>query len=95
MINITYNIWNEACNLIKNYAKKYGNFYLQLYPFYNFNNLNNISSKKFYDLYVNSGAIFANYNNFDKIDNYCRKSDGSYRKRSLLTPIMYIYYIAV
>ncbi len=95
MIDITYNIWNEACALIKNYAKKYGKFYLQLYPFYNFNNLNNVSSKNFFDSYVSNGAIFANYSNFDKIDNYCRKNDGSYRKRPLLTPIMYIYYIAV
>lgn len=95
MINISYDIWNEACTLIKDYSKKYGKFYMQLYPFYNFNNINNISSKSFYYSYVRNGAIFANYDNFDRIDNYCRKSDGSYRKRFLLTPIMYIYYIAI
>ena len=95
MINITYDIWKEACNLVKDYAKKYGKFYFQLYPFYKFNNLNNIESTSFFDLYVSNGAIFANYENFNKIDNYCRKSDGSYRKRLLLTPIMFIYYIAV
>ena len=95
MINITYNIWNEACNLVQSYAKKYGKFYLQLYPFYNFNNLEIISSKNFFDLYVNSGAMLANYSNFDRIDNYCKKSDGSFRKRFLLTPIIYIYYIAI
>ena len=95
MINISYEVWEEACTLIKDYSKKYGKFYMQLYPFYNFNNLNNISSKNFFDSYVRTGAIFANYGNFDRIDNYCRKSDGSYRKRFLLTPIMYIYYIAI
>lgn len=95
MINITYDIWKEACNLVKDYAKKYGKFYFQLYPFYKFNNLNNIESTSFFDLYVSNGAIFANYENFNKIDNYCRKSDGSYRNRLLLTPIMFIYYIAV
>ena len=95
MINITYDIWKETCELIQKYAKNYGKFYLQLYPFYNFNNLSNLSSKSFFDSYVNNGAIFANYNNFDRIDNYCRKSDGSYRKRFLLNPIMYIYYIAI
>lgn len=95
MINISYDVWNDACNLIKEYSKNYGKFYMQLYPFYNFNNLNNLSSKTFFDSYVSNGAIFANYDNFDRIDNYCRKSDGSYRKRFLLTPIMYIYYIAI
>ena len=38
MINITYDIWKKACNLVKDYAKKYGKFYFQLYPFYKFNN---------------------------------------------------------
>lgn len=95
MINMSYDVWKDACNLVKEYSKKYGKFYMQLYPFYNFNNLNSISSKIFYDSYISNGAIFANYDNFDRIDNYCRKSDGSYRKRFLLTPIMYIYYIAV
>ena len=95
MINISYETWNEACELVKDYSKKYGKFYMQLYPFYRFNNLGNISSKSFYVSYVKSGAIFSKYDNFDKIDNYCRKSDGSYRKRFLLTPIMYIYYIAI
>lgn len=95
MINITYDIWKETCDLIQKYAKNYGKFYLQLYPFYKFNNLNKISSKIFFDSYINNSAIFANYNNFDRIDNYCRKSDGSYRKRFLLTPIIYIYYIAI
>ena len=95
MINISYDTWNEACIFIKDYSKKYGKFYMQLYPFYKFNNLSNISSEAFFDSYVKNGAIFAKYDNFDKIDNYCRKSDGSYRKRFLLTPIMYIYYIAI
>ena len=43
MINITYDIWLEACELIKEYSKVYGKFYLQAYPFYKFNNFNQIS----------------------------------------------------
>ena len=95
MINITYDIWLETCVLIQAYSKDYGKFYLQLYPFYKYNNFNQISSKQFFDYYVASGAIFTNYGNFDRIDNYCRKSDGSYRKRFLLSPILYIYYISI
>ena len=95
MINISYDIWKDACNLVKEYSKKYGKFYLQIYPFYKYNNLDVISSEIFFKTYVANGAIFTNYNNFDRIDNYCRKSDGSYRKRFLLSPILYIYYIAL
>lgn len=95
MINISYDIWKNACNLVKEYSKKYGKFYLQIYPFYKYNNLDVISSEMFFKNYVANGAIFTNYNNFDRIDNYCRKSDGSYRKRFLLSPILYIYYIAL
>ena len=95
MININYDIWKEACDLIKKYAKTHGKFYLQLYPFYNYNNLNTISSESFFNSYVSNGAIFTNYSNFDRIDNYCRKSDGSYRNRFLLSPIIYIYYISI
>ena len=95
MINISYDIWKNACNLVKKYSKKYGKFYLQIYPFYKYNNLDAISSEIFFKTYVANGAIFTNYNNFDRIDNYCRKSDGSYRKRFLLSPILYIYYIVL
>lgn len=95
MINITYDIWKESCELIQNYSLRYGKYYLQLYPFYKYNNLKYISSFDFYKKYVSSNAIFANYDNFDRIDNYCRKSDGSYRKRYLIPPIMYIYYISI
>lgn len=95
MINISYAIWNEACDLIKKYSKCYGKFYLQIYPFYKYNNLDVISSKDFFESYIANGAIFTNYSNFARIDNYCRKSDGSYRKRYLLSPIIYIYYIAL
>lgn len=95
MINITYDIWKESCELIQDYSLRYGKYYLQLYPFYKYNNLKYISSFDFYKKYVSSNAIFANYDNFDRIDNYCRKSDGSYRKRYLIPPIMYIYYISI
>lgn len=95
MINISYEIWKEACELVKTYSKYYGKYYLQLYPLYKYNNLSKLSTKDYFDLYIKNGAIFSNYDNFDKIDNYCRKSDGSYRKRFLISPIMYIYYIAI
>ena len=95
MINISYDIWRNACDLIQKYSKYYGKFYLQIYPFYKYNNFDDISSKHFFESYIVNGAIFTNYSNFDKIDNYCRKSDGSYRKRFLLSPIIYIYYIAL
>lgn len=95
MINISYEIWKEACKLVETYSKYYGKYYLQLYPLYKYNNLGKLSTKDYFDLYIKNGAIFSNYDNFDKIDNYCRKSDGSYRKRFLISPIMYIYYIAI
>lgn len=95
MINISYEIWKEACELVEDYSKKFGKYYLQLYPLYKYNNLSKLSTKEYFNSYIKSGAFLSNYDNFDKIDNYCRKNDGSYRNRLLLTPIMYIYYIAI
>lgn len=95
MINISYEIWKEACELVQTYSKYCGKYYLQLYPLYKYNNLSKLSTKDYFNSYIKNGAIFSNYDNFNKIDNYCRKSDGSYRKRFLISPIMYIYYIAI
>lgn len=95
MINMEYDIWLETCELVKKYACEYGKYYYQLYPLYKYNNLSIISSKEYFEKYVLSGAILNNYDSFDKIDNYCKKSDGSYRNRYLLSPIMYIMYTYV
>lgn len=92
MINMEYDIWLETCELVEKYAHDYGKYYYQLYPLYKYNNLSLISSKEFFEKYVLSGAIFNNYDSFDKIENFCKKSDGSYRNRYLVSPIMYIVY---
>ena len=35
MINITYDIWKEACNLVKDYAKNMANFIFNYIRFIN------------------------------------------------------------
>ena len=58
MINISYETWKEACELIEEYSKNYGKYYLQLYPLYKYNDLDKLSTKDFYNLYIKNGNIF-------------------------------------
>lgn len=95
MIGISYDNWLKACELVKEYGKTHGKYYVQIYPFFRYNNVKEISSEEFYLKYIKSGFILGDSENLKKVDNYCRKNDGSYRKRYLLTPLIYIYYIAV
>ena len=94
MIGIDYDLWKKVCLNIKNYAKIYGKFYIQLYPFTFDDFYDYMSSEIFYNNFIKSGAIFE-INNFEFPKNYAIKSDGTIRKRYLLTPIIYLYYIAI
>ena len=94
MLNFDYDFWKEVCINIEKYADIYGKCYLQLYPFTFSYSLHSISEKKFYDSIIKNGAIFE-LNNFNFPDNFDIKKDGSLRKRNLLTPIIYLYYIAI
>lgn len=93
MINIKYETWKKSCEFVREYAKKYGKFYIQLYPLNC--SLERFATSEFYDSYIKNGLIFMDYANFDRIDNYCNKDNGSYRNRYLITPIMYLYYVAI
>ena len=93
MINISFKTWLKSCLLVRNYAKIYGKYYTQLYPLNC--SLDNFMERDFFDKYIKSGLIFMDYENFDRIDNYCIKQNGSYRNRYLITPIMYLYYTAI
>ena len=94
MINFNYKLWKNICLKIKEYANNYGKYYLQLYPFSFDNYVYYISSEYFYDNFIKSGSIFE-LNNFEFPENLAIKNDGTFRTRYLLTPIIFLYYIAV
>lgn len=94
MINFDYDLWKDVCENVKDYAKIYGKFYIQLYPFTFETFYNYISSDLFYNKFIKNGGIFEMHN-FEFPENYAIKTDGTIRKRYLLTPIMYLYYVAI
>ena len=94
MINFDYELWKDVCSNIKGYAKIYGKFYIQLYPFTFETFYDHISSAFFYNNFIKNGGIFE-INNFEFPENYAIKNDGTIRKRYLLTPIIYLYYVAM
>lgn len=93
MINISFDTWYKTCVMVREYSKKYGKFYIQLYPLNC--SLDYFTTKEFYETYIKTGLIFTDSKNFDRMDNYCLKQNGSFRNRYLITPIMYLYYIAI
>ena len=95
MINLKYDDWVNACEIIEKYSKDFGKYYLQLYPFYKWNDLSIIKEENYFNSYIKNGFFLNNYSNFDLIDNYSKKGDGGFRRRYLITPIFYIYYIAI
>lgn len=94
MIDFGYEIWEETCSSVKKYSDVYGKYYAQLYSFSIGNFCETISAKDYYEKYVKSGAIFEK-ENFCFPDNFTLKQDGTVRKRNLLSPIVYLYYIAI
>ena len=94
MINFDYELWKDVCSNIKDYAKVYGKFYIQLYPFTFSTFYDHISLDFFYNNFIKNGGIFE-INNFEFPENYAIKNDGTIRKRYLLTPIIYLYYVAM
>ena len=68
MINFDYDLWKDVCENVKDYAKIYGKFYIQLYPFTFETFYNYISSDLFYNKFIKNGGIFEMHNlNFLKI----------------------------
>lgn len=94
MINFDYDLWKDVCAKVKDYAKTYGKFYIQLYPFTFESFYDHINSDFFYNKFIKNGGIFE-IHNFEFPENYAIKSDGTIRKRYLLTPIVYLYYVAM
>lgn len=94
MIDFGYDIWFNVCKNVLTYASVYGKYYVQLYPFVKKEFFDFVSTEKFYNTFIKSGAIFEK-SNLIFPENLCIKSDGTLRERYLLSPIIYLYYIAI
>ena len=94
MISIDYYSWKKAVLLVEKYVNTYGKNYLQLYALNKYD-FGFVSDKNYFDKYIVNGAFLNNEDNYNTFENYKRKQDGTYRKRYLLSPIMYIYYVAI
>lgn len=95
MIRIKYETWKKTCELIKEYSTKYGKFYLQLYPIKFCNNYEVIITEKYFKSNILNGKFLMEDNNYTVCENYEMKDDGTFRNKTLIPPILYIYYTAI
>lgn len=95
MIRLKYETWKKTCELIKEYSIKFGKFYLQLYPIKYCDNYEKIISDEYFKENILNGRFFIEENNYTICENYEMKDDGTFRNKSLISPIFYIYYTAI
>ena len=95
MFKIRYETWKEICELIKEYSKKFGKFYFQLYPIKYSKNYDHIMQLDYFKDNILNGRFLTEENNYNICENYEIKDDGTFRNKVLIPPILYIYYNAM
>lgn len=95
MIRIKYKTWKTTCELIKKYSDKFGKFYLQLYPIKFCNNYEDIIEEEYFHNNILNGRFLMEEDNYIVCENYEIKEDGTFRNKTLISPILYIYYTAI
>ena len=81
--------------LIKEYSKKFGKFYFQLYPIKYSKNYDHIMQLDYFKDNILNGRFLTEENNYNICENYEIKDDGTFRNKVLIPPILYIYYNAM
>lgn len=94
MVDIGYDIWKKAIVGIKCLSKKYSDYYMQLFPFKD-NDIFLMENEEYYNKYIRTGCFVMNEENYIIANNYSMKVNGVFRKRYVISPMFYIYYICL
>lgn len=94
---MVYSTWNETCEAIFKMDKEILNKYLQLYPFSQLDNSEKeyIRSEYFFDLFIKKGFIFSLDSTYCIAERFIQKGNGSFRKTYLVSPVLYLYLLAI
>lgn len=97
MINMKYEIWRDTCTAFLDTENTFASKYLQLFPFTLLTPLEKerIISENFFEIYIKGGGIFADSKLFDTPNRYLQKANGSFRITKLVSPILYLYLLAI
>lgn len=97
MINMEYSIWKNTCESFFDLSNSVKNKYLQLFPFtlLKVSEKEQIISEPFFDTYIKKGALFSDANLFKTPDRYLQKSDSTFRVTNLISPLLYLYILAI
>lgn len=91
-MEISYSSWKKVCDYYFSENEIFGH-YLQWHPFIKLkeNNKEFIKSKEFYEKFVHNFSIFFIDSFFETYSYYIQKTNGSFRKITLVNPITYLF----
>lgn len=94
---MNYSDWLDTCESVFETSDNILNKYLQLYPFSRLNvfEKDDIKSKDFFDSYIRNGFIFSLDSTYEITERFIQKGNGSFRKTYLISPILYLYLLAI
>lgn len=97
MINMEYSVWKHTCESFFGLSDSIKDKYLQLFPFtvIKASEKERIMSESFFDIYIKNGALFSDTSLFKTPDRYLQKSDSTFRVTKLVSPLLYLYLLAI
>ena len=97
MISLEYRDWERACKMLQNIPMNAKNKYFQTYSFFKLtaSSWKKLSSLDFFNTYIKSGEFLTYDYNLNFSDRLLQKNNGSYRHVRIVSPIIYIFLIAI
>lgn len=97
MITLQHQDWERAVNMIKNIPPSAKNKYFQTFPFFLLSETSweELLSENFFYSYIKSGEFLTYQENLSFYDRTIQKSHGAYRQTRIVSPIIYIFLIAI
>lgn len=97
MISLEYQDWKRACKMLRNIPMNAQNKYFQTYSFYKLSvsSWKKLSSPNFFNNYIKSGEFLTYDYNLCFSDRLLQKNNGSYRHVRIVSPIIYLFLIAI
>ena len=96
MITLEYTDWKLACEMLKNIPQNTKNKYFQTYSFQlSEENWNELVSEKFFTSYIKTGKFLTEEDNLTFPNRTLQKHHGAYRHVKIVSPIIYLFLIAI
>jgi len=97
MFGISYDTWKEICEMYFSLHADIHKAYLQWFPFSKLTDEDKteIAGEDFYNKYIKNGGFVLFPEVMRRSENYIQKTDGSFRKSSLISPILFLVLQAV